>query len=433
MNDLLFYIFDYAVVIPAAIMCMLPVLKYSRLKVSVLIPSVIGAAAVASVIMGILEQLFGVDPNIPLFIFLIPALILYLTAFDIHKLKLFFIFISTMAVFSFGGLATHIVHSYASPDNTLYLELTAKWVISLAFLAVELLFIRQLGWLFDNDNINSVWKFIWTIPTIVTAANIFMIPQNHLTVRVGRIFQLYVMVEIILIVFYFTILVMLYHIARAVTEKAESEQGARLLELQAAQYNNLKKYLDNTARMRHDFIYMAKTAQALAANNDTEQLRKLLEEYGAGIDANSAPPIFCEHIALNAITAYYAAEAREKKIGFNAKLNVSEKIVISDYELCSVVGNILDNALSAAQNVRDSTPEILFVADTKPNGDLYIAVSNSFDGTIIEKGGKYISTKATGHGIGLESVRAIVQKNKGYCKFRYDDKSFYSEIILRQV
>ena len=433
MNDLMFYIFDYAVVIPAAIMCMLPVLKYSRLKVSVLIPSVIGASAVASVILGLLEQLFGADPNIPLFIFLIPALILYLTAFDIHKLKLFFIFISTMAVFSFGGLATHIVHSYASPDNTLYYELAAKWMISLSFLAAEIIFLRHLEWLYDNDNINSVWKFIWTVPAIVTAANIYMIPQNYTNVHVGRIFQMYVMVEIILVILYFAILVMLYHIARAVAEKAESEQAARLLGLQAAQYNNLKKCLDNTARMRHDFIYMAKTAQALAAKNETGQLRKLLEEYGAGIDASSAPPVFCEHIALNSITAYYAAEAKKEKIGFNAKLNVSEKIVISDYELCSVVGNILDNALSAAQNVRDITPEILFVADTKPNGDLYIAVSNSFDGTIIKKGGKFISTKSTGHGIGLESVKAIVQKNKGYCKFRYDDKCFYSEIILRQV
>ena len=35
--------------------------------------------------------------------------------------------------------------------------------------------------------------------------------------------------------------------------------------------------------------------------------------------------------------------------------------------------------------------------------------------------------------IGSESVKAIVGKNKDYCKFRYDGKTFYSEIILRQV
>ena len=58
---------------------------------------------------------------------------------------------------------------------------------------------------------------------------------------------------------------------------------------------------------------------------------------------------------------------------------------------------------------------------------------NSKTTVFIEKGGKFISTKTDGHGIGLESVRAIVRKNKGYCNFRFDDTCFYSEIMLRQV
>lgn len=433
MNDLLYDILDYAAILPAAWMCMLPVLKFSRVKGRILLPAVLAAAGVCSVLMGIARQTLGLDPNIPLLIFLVPAAVLYLLAFQTNKLKLWFVFTGVMALSSFGGLATHVIHSYAPPDQTRFLELGVKWGVTLVFLMAEILFGRQLRWLIDNDNINSVWKFIWAIPAFVTAANIYMIPRDYATVRVGRLFQLYILVEFMLMVFFFTSLVMLYHIARAVAKSAESEQNARLLGLQAAQYNNLKKYLDSTARMRHDFIYMAKTAQSLAAHHEIEQLQKLLEEYGAGIDGNAAPPVFCEHPALNAITAYYASQAKEAGIGFTAKLNVSEKMVISDYELCSVVGNVLDNAVAAAQRVRAGTPEILFVADTKPNGDLYIAVSNSFDGAVIEKGGKFISTKTDGHGIGLESVRAIVRKNKGYCNFRFDDTCFYSEIMLRQV
>ena len=106
--------------------------------------------------------------------------------------------------------------------------------------------------------------------------------------------------------------------------------------------------------------------------------------------------------------------------------------MISDYELCSIVGNVLDNAVAAAEKAAEPNSEILFVADTKKNGDLYIAVSNPYSGEIKEKGGKFSSTKAGGHGIGLESIRAIVRKNNGYCNFRYDKKKFYSEIMLRQ-
>ena len=90
-------------------------------------------------------------------------------------------------------------------------------------------------------------------------------------------------------------------------------------------------------------------------------------------------------------------------------------------------------AVAAAERVDRPGSEILFVADTKLNGDLYIAVSNPYNGVVREKNGKFSSTKADGHGIGLESVRAIVRKNNGYCNFRYDAKTFYSEIMLRQV
>jgi sensor histidine kinase regulating citrate/malate metabolism len=225
---------------------------------------------------------------------------------------------------------------------------------------------------------------------------------------------------------------MLYRIAKATNDKAESEHNAQLLGLQAAQYDNLKKYLDSTSRLRHDFVYMAKTAQTLAANGETEQLRQLLSDYGSSIDATSAPAFYCDNKALNAITDYYVNDARRKGIKLTAKLNVACDIVISDYELCSIVGNVLDNAVAAAEKAAEPNSEILFVADTKKNGDLYIAVSNPYSGEIKEKGGKFSSTKAGGHGIGLESIRAIVRKNNGYCNFRYDKKKFYSEIMLRQ-
>ena len=50
---------------------------------------------------------------------------------------------------------------------------------------------------------------------------------------------------------------------------------------------------------------------------------------------------------------------------------------IANPDLICVFGNILDNAVAAAANVRNRQPAIRFVADTKPNGDLYLAVSNS--------------------------------------------------------
>ena len=186
MSKLLFYILDYAAILPAAVMCMLPVLKSGRLRTRVLLPLVTAAAAVSSVILGLIRDGLDLDADIPLLIFLIPAAEFYFLAFDIKKNKLWFIFISTIAIFSFGGLSTHFVEAFVDPQIEMLVELAAKWGISLLFLTAEMIFIWRLRWLIENDNINAVWRFIWAVPAIVTAANYYMIPQDTANVRVGR-------------------------------------------------------------------------------------------------------------------------------------------------------------------------------------------------------------------------------------------------------
>lgn len=432
MIKLLFYFLDYLIILPSAFMCALPVLDHCRIKPRILFPSVSVGAVVFSFMLAFIRDRIDLGPNTPLLMFLVFALFVFFFAFDAKTIKLWYIFVSVVSVMSFGGLSTFFVDAMLDPDIEMIIELLVKWGISFVFFMLELIFLGKLRWLIDNENINTVWRFVWLIPMIITAANFLMIPEDYANVRIGKVFQLYIMIELLLAAFYIIYLIMLYRIAKAINDRAESEHNAQLLGLQAAQYDNLRKYLESTSRLRHDFVYMAKTAQSLAANGETEQLLRLLSDYGASIDATEAPAFYCENKALNAITDYYSNDARRKGIKFTAKLNVAQNIVISDYELCSIVGNVLDNAVAAAEKVTEQTPKILFVADTKPNGDLYIAVSNSYSGAIKEKGGKFSSTKSGGHGIGLESIRAIVSKNNGYCNFRYSDNTFYSEIMLRQ-
>ena len=339
-----YYFWDYAIILPAAFFCILPVLQHSKIKPRLLLPLTSAALLITAAALAALRSLFAPDPNILLLGALVPMLLLYLLLFDVQKCRLGYIFLCGIAVFSFGGTATHYVQAVLNTEHEYLIACAIKWAISLLFLLAEVLSLKKLRWTINNENISSVWKYIWVVPLIITAANFFLIPSDYANVLVGRAFPLYVMFETVLVLFFIIFIIMKYVIARAITNKAEAEQNAQLLGMQAAQYEKLKKYLDNTAQMRHDFFYMAKTAQALAANNETEELKRLLSDYGAQIDSESSPRKYCENTALNAITAYYAEEAERQHIAFTARLNVAQSIMISDYELCSIVGNILDNA-----------------------------------------------------------------------------------------
>ena len=144
MSELLFHILDYMTILPAAVMCVLPVLDHSKIMPRVLLPVMSAAIVVSAVLLGIIRELLAVNANAPLFVFLVPAATLYFMAFDVKKTKLWFIFISTMAVFSFGGLATHIVKAMTDSGSEFAIELSAKWLISMLFLLGEIVFLKQL-------------------------------------------------------------------------------------------------------------------------------------------------------------------------------------------------------------------------------------------------------------------------------------------------
>ena len=98
-------------------------------------------------------------------------------------------------------------------------------------------------------------------------------------------------------------------------------------------------------------------------------------------------------------------------------------------DLCSVVGNLLNNAIQGAMDAPEGKRYITFKADVELNNDIYIVVSNSFDGVVKKENGKYFTTKSNGHGIGLESIQTTVNKYNGYVKFYNDNVVVFNQLV----
>ena len=60
-----------------------------------------------------------------------------------------------------------------------------------------------------------------------------------------------------------------------------------------------------------------------------------------------------------------------------------------------------------------------------------ITVENTFDHIPKEKNGIFQSSKHSGNGIGIESVRRIAEKDGGYCQFVHSDGLFSANVMLR--
>jgi sensor histidine kinase regulating citrate/malate metabolism len=100
--------------------------------------------------------------------------------------------------------------------------------------------------------------------------------------------------------------------------------------------------------------------------------------------------------------------------------------------LSSLIGNLVDNAIEACQHLDDPSSKTINLCIKPSRGNLLISISNPTDGRYLtDSEGRLLSTKnESGHGIGLERVRSIVEGHNGYLQILPSAELFSVRIVL---
>ncbi len=196
---------------------------------------------------------------------------------------------------------------------------------------------------------------------------------------------------------------------------------------QKKQHKMMLDMEENIKMKRHDLRHHLALMKMLVDKENTD-LNKYLDEL-----SNSIPSKFeryCENLAVNSIVTYYANICKNKGIDIDININVPEHNKnISDSELSVILGNLLENAIEASSKVTEGKKFIVLKSIIQ-NSMLIITMDNSFDGKILIKNKKYISSKTGDFGIGLSSITSIAKKSGGDAKFKKDGYVFLSNIYL---
>lgn len=123
-------------------------------------------------------------------------------------------------------------------------------------------------------------------------------------------------------------------------------------------------------------------------------------------------------------------EMDENKIDFELEVDLYE-IPIKDAELGVILGNLLDNAIEAAQRCELSNRRI-FLRICNLNEMFLLSLNNSSTQMPMTIDDRFITTKEDkdAHGLGVESVKRIVDKYNGNISFQYDDEHFEVDILI---
>lgn len=174
-------------------------------------------------------------------------------------------------------------------------------------------------------------------------------------------------------------------------------------------------------------------------------IKELAQEQGADRVAEYASTLenlpvlqnkvrYCDNPMLNVVLSRYGELCHEKGIAFQADIRDKEYDFLSPSDITALFGNLLENAVEAAQD--SPKPYIELRVDIPAGTALFISLSNTCGQPPQDDGlGGYLSRKLNKeqHGIGLKSINAIVKKYGGSLKQEYDSETqlFHSGVLLK--
>ncbi|MCD7745154.1 MAG: GHKL domain-containing protein [Lachnospiraceae bacterium] len=276
----------------------------------------------------------------------------------------------------------------------------------------------------------SLWRVIWILPAFSTLIVLMytsdLSPDSVRQLRffIGRVLLLVTMFGV------YGILLQSLDIIRQDAALAEQAvQQENLLALQRTQYNQLARHMEETRQARHDLGQHLRVINSYLSTGNEDMLKEYVENYQQSLPPDTSRS-WCKNYAVNTIISYYFDEAEHSGIDFTAKLELPERLPVSEPEFCSMIGNLLENALLACRDDTETAPFIRVLAKLD-HQRLLLTVDNTAVREPAAKYGRFLSSRHEGYGLGTASVRAIAQKHHGQADYRWENGIFYASILMR--
>lgn len=192
---------------------------------------------------------------------------------------------------------------------------------------------------------------------------------------------------------------------------------------------DIKRQYEQLHKMRHDFYNTLSVIQHLNMAGKSEQLDRYISEYLKKSYKDTIQTVTTDNDYINAIVSSKISEAKGEDI--EVILSVIKHIdKINTMDICSLLGNMFDNAISACKKCHDRKKIILDISER--NGSLEILMKNSVSSSVLKVNPTLATDKADkeNHGYGTKIINEIAQRNHGIADFYEESCMFCCHVIL---
>jgi len=273
---------------------------------------------------------------------------------------------------------------------------------------------------------------VWVLMTIIPMLTIFIMVTITETAVFNNDLRItfYLLVSIIgliliNIIFYF-LFMKLGKEYEVITENELLKYNNMLQNKHSAEIKELYKEVQT---MRHDmknqFISIRSSIQDENFNKAIDYANIIIENIN-----NTRKFLFTKNDMFNAIVNNKLSEANIKGIKTSYRINYELDECMEDADINILFGNLFDNAIEACEKLKNNK-EIILVIDKKRDY-IFIEVKNTIDKSILKENPNLLTTKHSklNHGIGVRSIKKIVEKYDGIINYYEKGNIFSCNILL---
>lgn len=308
------------------------------------------------------------------------------------------------------------------PDTDLLMQAGAARVIYVVFSnLIQIPLLILVSHFFNREE--SDLRIVWLLPLIsiqLASVSVCYVVQCH---AADKDFPDY-MVFFMAVLLFVNIMIVFYVEALRKNEKEKylAELTEQHYHLQIEYYQQLLEKQQETKALWHDIKKYTAAMQAVAAQNDSEQLRQIAQaaedayERVKDISAVGNP-------VVDALLNQYLRSAKENQIQVLLDITIPEVLAISTLLLSVVIGNTFDNAIEACRLI---APEkrVIHLQLRKQNRILFYSIENPYIDAVTQlRVGKH-------HGYGLKNVERAVNQNNGNFQVEKSKGLFVIQIRL---
>lgn len=283
--------------------------------------------------------------------------------------------------------------------------------------------------LLEDDAFAATWYVFWILPILFIGLNLFIMPRNPGILEQGRLRLLYTIFGFLFLALLLLSYLLFYLMASSLNRNARLRLENQFLSMQQTRYDSLLTTTRQIRQARHDMRHHFHVLQGFAAQGNMEGILGYLAEVQGNIPTGDLG--LCKNAVVDSVAGYFAPLYRENGIPLSFGLDLPRDLPVPDTDLCSILSNLLENAMEASLRTAPEKRKVQVSARLHSENMLLLSVENSYDGEVREKNGVFLSSKRPGEGIGLQAVRHIAEKSGGYSRFHYGDGVFIANVMLR--